>query len=608
MKADKKTFSPIVFIHLAGILFFAGALCINPLKITRAFFSDEAVYYTMAYSFAYDSDMEFRHEDLVRVYQEFAAGPQGIVLKLNERDSTIVFGKAFLYSLVASPFVLFFKTKGFLVLHALLLWLNLLCAYRFCSSFMQPRMAALFSFFYFLANASLVYLFWMTPEYFNLSLICFAFFFFISEETLHSKLRIFSSPYSYILSSLFFAMATYSKPTNALLIVPLGIWLLWRKKILIAMIALSVYIFGTMALLGGNVYFTGDWNYQGGKRAVFYNHFPYERPGISPFAPFKSKREVNVNLKTYRPPFYFDAFLHNWIYFFFGRYSGLAVYFLPMFFILIYFPLSKKSGLSTAVYAAGWLGILTYMVGIPWNYFGGSGTIGNRYLLNAFPVLLYVLQQEPSRKWMAGGLISALVYSSVFLTTPIFSSFDNSFHQRNYLFRLLPVEMTLLADLPFNTNRRAVRVAFEQPAAYFLYFVDNNTYFQESFDHRLGFWVQGERTAEIIMRSFEPVSKMRLKIKSLEPDNVVTVKTGNESVEIQLKEPSFYEGEIRLPKPLPYDRDNKGVTYLYDIKLHSKSGIISTQGSSGERFLGAFIRIELPESAAKEIPEEEPTE
>jgi hypothetical protein len=608
MKADKKTFPAIVLIHLAGILFLLAALCINPLKITRAFFSDESVYYTMAYSFAFDADMEFQHEDLLRVYQEFAAGPQGIVLKLNERDGTIVFGKSFLYSLVAAPFVLLLKTKGFLALHALLLWLNLLCAYRFCSSFMQPRMAALFSFFYFLANASLVYLFWMTPEYFNMSLVCFAFFFFVSDEALKSKVKILNAPYNYILSSLFFALATYSKPTNALLIIPLGIWLLYRKKILIAMITLSVYVLGAVAILGTNVYFTGDWNYQGGKRAVFYNHFPFERPGVSPFAPFKKKREVDVNLKTYRPPFYLKAFLHNWIYFFFGRYSGLAIYFFPMFFVLIYFLLSKKTGLSTAIYASGWLGILTYMVGIPWNYFGGSGTIGNRYLLNAFPALLFALRQEPSRKWMAGGLVSSLLYSSVFLATPIFSSFDNSFHQRNYLFRFLPIEMTLLSDLPFNTNRRAVRVAFDHPAAYFLYFADNNTYFQEAYDHYLGFWVKGERTAEVIMRTFEPVQKMRLKIKSIQPGNTFTVMTGADSVEIQLKESSFYEGEVRLPDPLPYDRDNRGATYLYNIKLHARSGVIRTQEGMGERYLGAFVRIELPASVAREIPEEELSE
>src|SRR5262249_52534879 len=182
MKSAEKTFPAVWIIHLIGFFFFAAGLGIHPLKITRAFFSDESVYYTMAYSFAYDGDMQFQREDLLRVYKEFAAGPQGIVLKINDRDRNIVFGKAYLYSLIAAPFVRVFGTNGFFIFHAFLLWLNLLCAYRFCRSGMQERMAVLFGIFYFLANATLVYLYWMTPEYFDMSLVCYAFFFFVAAE------------------------------------------------------------------------------------------------------------------------------------------------------------------------------------------------------------------------------------------------------------------------------------------------------------------------------------------------------------------------------------------------------------------------------------------
>ncbi|HET6267121.1 MAG TPA: hypothetical protein VFG11_05330, partial [Acidobacteriota bacterium] len=64
-KASSILDRPVILLHLVGFLFFAAALCINPLKITRAFFSDEAVYYTMAYSFVNDHDMEFQREDLI---------------------------------------------------------------------------------------------------------------------------------------------------------------------------------------------------------------------------------------------------------------------------------------------------------------------------------------------------------------------------------------------------------------------------------------------------------------------------------------------------------------------------------------------------------------
>lgn len=598
----EKVLTPTLVIHLIGILFVAAGLAVNPLKLTRAFYSDEAVYYTMAYSFAYDGDMEFQQKDLVRVYSEFSAGPQGIVLKLNERDSTIVFGKAFLYSLVAAPFVRVFGTSGFFVLHALLLWLNLLCAYKFCSRFMKPATAVIFSIFYFLANASLVYLFWMTPEYFNMSLICYGIFFFVADESLHPDLRLFKSPYNYIIAAIFFALATYSKPTNGALILPLGIWMLYRRKILHAMITLSVFVLVTVALFGMNVYFTGDWNYQGGRRSVFNNNFPYGRAGASPFAPFNQKKVIKGGL---RPPFVPKAFLYNWGYFFFGRFSGLAIYFFPMFFVLLYYLVGKKNNLSTAVYFCGWVGILTYMVGIPWNYFGGSGTIGNRYLLNSFPILAFVLAQEPSRKWIAAGFMASLAFTSPFLFTPVKSSFDNAFHQRHSLFLDLPIERTLLADLPINTNELARRVAFDQNPTYLLYFMDNNTFFKEAYNHQYGFWVKGEKNAEVIIRSFQPVSRLKVMVQSIKRGNKVVVDTGARSATISLEKPEFYVGEVELPAPLPYDRDNTGKTYLYHVSISAESGQISRIGGP-ERYLGAFVRLMLPEAEALPMQEEEP--
>jgi len=593
MKAEGKTIPAVLFIHLAGFLFLASAFAINPLKITRAFFSDEAVYYTMTYSFAFDGDMEFRRSDLVRVYQEFAAGPQGIILKLNHRDENIVFGKSYLYALVSSPFVRVLGTNGFFAFHALLLWLNLLCGYRFCISFMQPRAAVLFSFFYFLANASLLYLFWMTPEYFTMSLVCYAFFFFLAAERLQSKWKLFNSPFNYLIAAFLFGLASYSKPTNALLVVPLGIWMLYRKKILPALFTLSVFVLTAVALFGINVYFTGEWNYQGGDRAVFYDHFPFEKPGISEFAPFKQKESIG---SMHAPPFYGKAFLYNWIYFFFGRFSGLAIYFFPMFFGLMYFLFSKKGKLSVPVYIAGSIGILTYMIGLPWNYFGGSGTIGNRYLLNAFPVLLFAIAEQPSRRLLAASIALSLVFPSAFLFSPVFSSFDVAFHQKRSLLHVLPAEKTLLVDLPTNNSLRARRVFFDKPANYFAYFLDDNTYYGEDFEQYSGFWVKGERTAELILRAIQPVTRMKVRARSMAPLNEVTLTVNGRASQIRLSDSVFHEMEVSMPGPFPYDRDGTGTSYLYDIKINSSSGKIATVDSAGERYLGVFIRLELPEA------------
>ncbi len=606
----RKFLHPVWAIHLAGFLLIAAGFAINPLTITRSFFSDEAVYYTMAYSFAEDGDMTFQQNDLIRVYREFAAGPQGIVLKLNEKDSNIVFGKAFLYSMAAAPFVRIFGTNGFFILHGVLLWLNLLCGYRFCILIMKPGMAALFSFFYFLANASLAYLFWMTPEYFNMSLVCYGVFFFVAAEQLKSKFKLFQSPWNYAISAIFFAMATFSKPTNAVLIAPLGIWLLYKRRFIPVSVAFGVYLFATAGLFGLNIYYTGEWNFQGGKRAVFYENFPYGRAGASPFAPFTQKKQIDIKPGTWldRVNYIPKAMLYNCAYFFIGRYSGLAIYFFSMFFLLIYFLFAKKNGIANAVYIAGWVGILTYMLGLPWNYFGGSGTIGNRYLMNSFAILLFCMTQEPSRKLLIPAFAMSLLFSTPFLFTPILSSFDNSYHQEGGMYTKLPLERTLLADLPFNTNRAAVRIAFDDPPTYLLYFVDNNTYFRETHDHRMGFWVKGERECEVILRVTKEVSRLRLKLKPAAPGMSVIIDTGDRT-QIEMKEPVFYSGEVTLSDPMPYDRDNTGVSYLYNIKIKSPQGVIANFDGMGERYLGVFVRFELPEVQTPEgVPEEQSAE
>jgi hypothetical protein len=65
---------------------------------------------------------------------------------------------------------------------------------------------------------------------------------------------------------------------------------------------------------------------------------------------------------------------------------------------------------------------------------------------------------------------------------------------------------------------------------------------------------------------------------------------------------------VDLPAPLPYDRDNTGQTFLYQIRISSASGEISTTGGAAERYLGAFVRLILPEAEGQKIlNEEEPS-
>ena len=113
-----------------GVLLVTWAISLDVVKASGGgFFGDAATYYTLGHSLASDFDFAYQRDDLVRVWEEFPTGPEGLFLKRG-RDSQLFFAKAYIYPLLAAPFIWLFGTNGFLVLHALLMTACFLCAYR----------------------------------------------------------------------------------------------------------------------------------------------------------------------------------------------------------------------------------------------------------------------------------------------------------------------------------------------------------------------------------------------------------------------------------------------------------------------------------------------
>ena len=114
-----------------GIVLTAWSLSTDFVEASNnGFFGDGATYYMLGHSLADDLDFEYRREDLVRVWQEYPGGPEGLFLKRGN-GSHLFFAKSFIYPLLASPFIWLFGTNGFMVFHALLMTLSFACAYAF---------------------------------------------------------------------------------------------------------------------------------------------------------------------------------------------------------------------------------------------------------------------------------------------------------------------------------------------------------------------------------------------------------------------------------------------------------------------------------------------
>ena len=187
----------------------ACALSIDVPKASLGFKGDEATYYSLAHSLARDRDFTFERKDLVRVWEEYSGGPEGIFLKRGKKirlrrsdrfpyvrwdkledpvRTRLYYSKSFIYPLAAAPFVWLLGTNGFLFLHAILLALAIFCGYLFLEARMRSDLAAVLASGFFLASIVPGYIVWTTPELFNLVVVTVAYFCWLYKEVAPPRL------------------------------------------------------------------------------------------------------------------------------------------------------------------------------------------------------------------------------------------------------------------------------------------------------------------------------------------------------------------------------------------------------------------------------------
>ena len=274
----------------AVIVLLGHALTMPVAQQKGGFFSDEATYYAMAYSIAFDGDIRYEAHDLERVYDRgHEGGPSGIFLRRQELTGHLYYAKAFAYSLAAAPFVRLFGDNGFFLLNALLLGGVMLAGYTYLARALAPRIAAACALAYFLASIVGLYYFWITPEIFNLSIGFFATFLWLfkerppgwPEDAPWKPSGWLAGGWTDVAAALLYGVAAYSKPPNVILLAPLLLWMLLQRRfqraVVLGLVAAAVIV-GMFAVTDVT---TGDWNYMGGDRRSFTGPYPLqyrERP------------------------------------------------------------------------------------------------------------------------------------------------------------------------------------------------------------------------------------------------------------------------------------------------------------------------------------------
>jgi len=599
----------IVLGVVSGIVLLTVLATDLPRESAGRFWSDAATYHAMAGSLAFDRDLAFGPEDLARVRASYPGGPQGVFLKKVAEGSrpTLVYAKAFAYPAAAAPLVwLLGVDRGLLVLNGLLFVLALWLVYGELRRASGEATAAAGALALLVGGVAPVYLLWETPEVFNLALATFSLVAWRRGRPLAAAALL--------------GILAYSKPTNLALALPLvlGPWvegrsLPWARRARDsagrgAVVGLVVACFFGLTWLG-----TGEANYQGGERKTFYDRYPFEAgvtfesagvwmrtDHLGPLVAGRDDDEMTAPIAPPRAaPELRESFLLNLGYFWIGRFGGALPYFpgvaMAALLFLLVGPRDGPGWLALAALAASWLG---YVAMIPDNWYGGAGTIGNRYFMNLVPLGLLLL---PRGRGGRAALGSAVVTGALLLpalASPVQHSLHPGEHTTRAAFRILPAELTMLGDLsvftdvwrkhrPYNApGGDPARRPAGAPPSYFLWFPDDATFGQETSFDAEGFWLRGGEGGEVVLQALAPPSRMRVVVTAGPAGDIVTVRLGRDRQRLVL--PPLKRQGIVLEAPHPtlayYG------TSLYRLHLDSRYG-----GSTDRdhRTLGSFVYVEL---------------
>lgn len=595
---------PVVVLVIATTLLVGLSVSLRVEAHKGPLFSDEATYHSMAWSLARDADLRYQHRDLVRVYElGYDAGPTGLFLKRDPSSGELYFAKAFIYSLAAAPLVGAFADNGFYLFHALLFGLVMAAGYAWLRRTLAPAAAATFTLTYFGASVAVLYLFWITPEWFNLSVGFLATFLWLYKErppgwpenVSWAPEGLLSGDWTDVAAATLYGVAAYSKPPSIILAGPMIVWMLWRRRPRRAAVAAVVLVTVVVGLFGATGAITGDWNYMGGDRKSFYGPFPYQSR-VDTFESIRTGTPMVTELADYseRIP-RVDTLAADLVYLWVGRNGGLLVYMFPAVMALLLFLAAPGCRLRSPyglLILAFFGSALAYMTVIQGNWIGGGGTVGPRYFVPFYFVPFFLI---PAGAGLLGPVVAWLVaalFLSPILVSPFESSFDPARHTKAFPYKLLPPELTMLNDLPFNTNPRARRVDLGHPE-FDVYFLDDGTWGREAGLN--GFWLRPGVAAEVVVRTTGPAREIVLDLQNGPVDNHLRATLDGDVAEADL-EPDA-RATLRLRPTLSFRYQSNRV---YRLTLEASDGFIplfAQAGATDTRYLSVLVwpRVVLDE-------------
>ncbi len=554
---------------------------------------DEPAYVMMTQSLWHDHDLAYDHRDLLRGYQAWDQGPNGVILFTSDGGKSMYYGKPYVYSLAAVPFYALFGLQGLVVFNMAMflamLW-GAVWFWRRPERSGQAGMAGLFLGGFFFASAAFCYVFWMQPEVFNMACLFFALLIWLHLRGIpkwtsrHLLLMGFAGA--------LLAAAYISKEPTILLGGPIGLDLLLQKRWKGVVALAAPALLGLAALMVLQHHETGAWSpYRGVQRRSFESEYPIESRkdlwaqyrGTS----FGSWSGLGVETTP-------RMFLRDLEYFLVGRHTGLLPYFPFALFALALYAFGPKDR-SRHLLLLGLVGYcLVILILRPNNYHGGAGFVGNRYFASIYPAFALLPMAIRSRKGLLLPFAAAGLWTSAVVAVPLLQIAPEATlqsHVRRPSFQALPLELTLLQKIPGYFLKGWTEAVWVVPK--------ENFHAQEP--NPDGVWVRGASRSEVFLVAPKKISSVRMRLRSISDQNVVTLESPVDRVTVRFDSEEKRRGtpiELKL-KPVardlgffPESASEGKSEYFYSFTLDCSDGVMPArreEHNDDYRYLGVFL-------------------
>ncbi len=608
---DVRVFLARIAAAVLLIVLVAAALSIDVVKTGQGNKSDEATYVMMALSLAYDHDLTYERRDLERYTGIYRWGPDGVFLKRGKqmrvrlggrwpfvhlgrtpdpRPDRLYFGKAFVYSVAAAPFVRAFGLNGMLVFHVLLAFCACVCGYLFLVARSGPIAALLYTLAFVGATCVPVYMVLLTPEMFNFSLVVFAYFLWLYKEVApEGRAAWLRGAWTDVAAAVLLGIVTFSKVTHAPLVAPLVLWAVWRRQVKTGLMVGAVALLVAGGLFTVNAAVTGEFNYQGGDRKTCVAHFPFEGGSDNVWSTrclAMVTDEGNVTEGIFTD--FGGRLSRNLEYFVVGRHFGFVPYFFPGALSVVLWLTSAERTRPWRVFTflavAG--AVIALLVFAPFTWSGGGGPSGNRYFMSLYGAVFFLTPPLQSTlpgliAWLGGALFTAKMLVDPFGA----AKHPNDITARGFA-RRLPVEVTMANDLPIMLEGARAHSWFHDVL---LYFLDEHAYNPEppGPDGQEWLWIAGDGRADILMRCEWPIDHFR--ITAYSPIRTTfTVSAGAAPVSVAMKPGHESTFDLRASGV----RDYRSFAYLFSaLSSDGFTQRLLDPSSNDLRNLGVRIRF-----------------